>query len=72
MLQDTGVTASAGSTRAAVTSCALLHEVPLQQIMSSADWSRQDTPFRHYVRILPEETLRRIDSKQIQDAVVPQ
>ena len=69
VLQDAGVTASAGSTRATATSCALLHDVPLQQIMASADWSRQDTPLRHYLRVLPERTLRHVADRQVQDAV---
>ena len=47
---------STGSTMATATSCVLLHEVPLQQIVNSADWTRKDTPFRHYIRTLPAET----------------
>ena len=70
--RDAGVTVSAGSTRPTATSCALLHDVPLQNIMNAADWSHRDTPFRHYIRILPAETIRRIDPKQMQDAVLPQ
>ena len=38
--------------------CALLHGFPPQRVMASADWPRQTTPLRHYMRLLPEETLR--------------
>ena len=73
VMREAGVIASAGSTRATVTSCALLHDVPLQQLLNSADWTREDTPFRHYVRVLPERTLRSISSQRsLQDAVLAQ
>ena len=74
VMQEAGVIASAGSARATVTSCALLHDVPIQQLLNSADWTREDTPFRHYVRVLPERTLRRSISSQrsLQDAVLAQ
>ena len=72
VMREAGVIASAGSTRATVTSCALLHDVPLQ-LLNSADWTREDTPFRHYVRVLPERTLRSISSQRsLQDAVLAQ
>ena len=73
VMREAGVIASAGSTRATVTRCALLHDVPLQQLLNSADWTREDTPFRHYVRVLPERTLRSISSQRsLQDAVSAQ
>ena len=73
VMQEAGVIASAGSTRATVTSCAPLHDVPLQQLLNSADWTREDTPFRHYVRVPPERTLRSISSQRsLQDAVLAQ
>ena len=74
VMREAGVIASAGSTRATVTSqCALLHDVPLQQLLNSADWTREDTPFRYYVRVLPERTLRSISSQRsLQDAVLAQ
>ena len=73
VMREAEVIASAGSTRATVTSCALLHDVPLQQLLNSADWTREDTPFRHYVRVLPERTLRSISSQRsLQDAVLAQ
>ena len=73
VMREAGVIASAGSTRATVTSCALLHDVPLHQLLNSADWTREDTPFRHYVRVLPERTLRSISSQRsLQDAVLAQ
>ena len=73
VMREAGVIASAGSTRATVTSCALLHYVPLQQLLNSADWTREDTPFRHQLRVLPERTLRSISSQRsLQDAVLAQ
>ena len=72
VLRAANAVGSAGSTRATATSCAILHDVPLQRIMACADWSPQSTPIRHYLRVLPEETLRSIQEKQaVQDAVLP-
>ena len=72
VLTDAGITASAGSTRATATTCALLRDVPLQRIMASADWTRRTTPIRHYMRVLPEDTLRAIEDRQsVQDALLP-
>ena len=70
VLQEAGVSATPGSTRATATSCAFLQGVSLQQLMSAADWSRRDTPFRHYLRTLPEDTVRRVTEKDVQDAVL--
>ena len=70
VLQRAGVEGSAGSTRATATSYAVLSDVPLQQIMNAADWSRKDTPLKHYLRTLPEQTVRELEQRQIQDALM--
>ena len=70
VLLDAGVVASPGSTRAAVTSCAVLRDVPLQTIMDCADWSRQSTPLRHYLRVLPKDALRAAGERTVQAAVL--
>ena len=70
VLGEAGQAGSAGSTRATATSCALLRGIPLQRIMNSADWTRQTTPLRHYIRVLPEQTLRAVEQRDIQDTVL--
>ena len=70
MLRKAGVEGSEDSTRPMATSCALLKDVPLQQIMILADWSCRDTLLRHYIRVLPEQILRDVGQKQIQDTLL--
>ena len=38
--------------------------------MNAADWSRPDIPFRQYLRTLPEDTVRRVTEKDVQDTVL--
>ena len=70
MLRKAGIKGSADSTQPMATGCALLKDVPLQQIMILADWSCRDTLLRHYIRVLTEQTLRDVEQKQIQDALL--
>ena len=73
ILQAAGVQASPGSTRAAAASFALARNISLQAVMTSADWSRTTTVFRHYVRLLPREVLAHIaqsTSGNVQAAVL--
>ena len=70
VLGEAGQAGSVGSTRATATSCALLRGIPLERIMNSADWTRQTTPVRRYIRLLPEQTLRAVEQRDIQDAVL--
>ena len=72
VLTEAGVSAPAGSTRATAASTAVFTGVSLQQLMDSADWSRRSTLVRHYMRVLPEETLQAVLDKlnSMQDAIL--
>ena len=72
VLQETGINASAGSTRAAAASYAAASRVPINKILEAADWSRMSTLHSHYLRILPSDVVQRIhaDSSSVQDAIL--
>ena len=59
VLHEAGVNEMTRSTQATAVACALLHGDPLQ--------------LRHYMRVLPEETLQSAEAKQssVQDVVLP-
>ena len=73
VLREGVVNGTEGSTWATTATCALLHGVPLQHVMECADWSRPSTLLRHYMCILPEETLQSVEAKQslVQNTVLP-
>jgi hypothetical protein len=59
-LNQAGVYAPAGSTRAAAASFAQASRVPLSAVLEAADWSRVSTLRKHYQRLLPPEVLQRL------------
>ena len=74
MLNEAGVRAPAGSTRAAAATYAAVSRITLPRIMEAADWSRVTTLHRHYTRILPPDVLQRIrsESDTVQSALLAQ
>jgi integrase len=72
-LRAAGVRAPAGTTRAAAATYARASRIPLEKIMTAADWTRASTLYRHYTRQLPPEVLERMlnDHAGIQDAILP-
>ena len=63
VLCEAGIDKAAGTTWATATTCALLHCIPFQWVMANANWSGQTTRLRHYMHILPEETLRAVEER---------
>lgn len=58
MLNDAGISASAGSCRAAATSNAIQNGIPVPDVLASAGWTRQSTFQRFYSReIIPARSL---------------
>ena len=72
VLKESGIAASAGSTRAAAATYASVSRISLARIMEAADWSRVSTIHRHYVRILPASVLERIrlEADTVQSALL--
>ena len=55
LLEKSGVKASAGSCRSAVSSAAFLREMPIDLIMKAAGWARESTFRRYYQRLIHSE-----------------
>ena len=71
-LKEAGISQSAGSTRSAAATFAAVSNISLSRIMEAADWSRSLVMFRHYIRLLPPEVLKRVRSQEetVQAAVL--
>jgi hypothetical protein len=50
VLQEAGIKAPVGTCRSAATSTAYMREIPINQIMNSANWSSSIMFFKHYHR----------------------
>ena len=73
-LREAGVQDSAGSTRAAAATYALVTNTSIKRIMEAADWSTARVMYNHYTRQLPPEALQRIvdQTQDVQRAVMSQ
>lgn len=69
VLQEAVVSASPGSTHAAVASFALSQGLSPNSIMEAADLSSSRTLFQNYIRLIPADALRRSGEGVIQDVL---